>query len=190
MDKINKTLNLLIALALVLAGVVFFYLKDSDNINVVKKNTMSQVESKKVDETVNKHLRLTSNQAQLSEQRNIRGLREAEIRLSEEKKKALAKSSEEQSTISADQQIWKKSNLTEPTYEIVNRVQPKPVENEILKVQDMTPDQKKEYAKQYIDNAKKGGYLIELSDDLEVIKSTPIRKPSQQNDSIESLPTD
>ena len=48
---------------------------------------------------------------------------------------------------------------------------------------------KAEYARQYIENARKGGYHIELSDDLEVISVTPLRQPSQEVDSFEILPS-
>ncbi len=48
---------------------------------------------------------------------------------------------------------------------------------------------KAEYARQYIENARKGGYDIELSNDLEVIRVTPLRHPSEEVDSFEILPS-
>lgn len=47
---------------------------------------------------------------------------------------------------------------------------------------------KEEYARQFIENARQGGYHIELNDNLEVIKATPLRQPSQI-DSFEITPS-
>ena len=65
------------------------------------------------------------------------------------------------------------------------REEPKEVE---LNVKKMTPAEKEAYAREYIENARKGGFQIELSEDLEVIKATPIRKPSQQADTVQTTP--
>ncbi len=50
---------------------------------------------------------------------------------------------------------------------------------------------RKEYAKQFIENARKNGYHITLSDDMQVTSVKPIRKPTNQNDteSFESQPS-
>lgn len=49
-----------------------------------------------------------------------------------------------------------------------------------------------EYAKQFIENARKDGYHITLSEDLQVTSVTPIRKPTNQSsdeDTFESDPS-
>ncbi len=48
---------------------------------------------------------------------------------------------------------------------------------------------REEYARQYIENARKDGFEVELSDDLEVIRASPIRKPSQEIDMVEISPS-
>jgi hypothetical protein len=59
-----------------------------------------------------------------------------------------------------------------------------------VKPQEQQGLSKEEYARQYIENARRGGYDIELNDQMEVIKSTPIRKPSQDSvDAVEILPS-
>lgn len=48
---------------------------------------------------------------------------------------------------------------------------------------------REEYARQYIENARRDGYEIELSEDMEVIRATPIRQPSQEIDMVEIYPS-
>lgn len=48
---------------------------------------------------------------------------------------------------------------------------------------------KQEYARQFIENARRDGFEIELNDDLEVIRATPIRKPSNDIDEVDILPS-
>ncbi len=67
------------------------------------------------------------------------------------------------------------------------------VSNQIINetnVAQMDQANKAEYARQFIENARKGGYHIELAEDLTVIRITPIRKPSQDSiDQFEVLPS-
>ncbi|MNJ93464.1 hypothetical protein D3C87_111460 [compost metagenome] len=41
---------------------------------------------------------------------------------------------------------------------------------------------KEEYARQFVENARKGGYKVQLNDEFKVISVTPIRKPTQNID--------
>ncbi len=45
--------------------------------------------------------------------------------------------------------------------------------------QKLSENYKKEYARQFIENARRGGYDIKLNDDFKIISVKPIRKPTQ-----------
>ncbi|MGZ3747916.1 MAG: hypothetical protein ACXWRE_11170 [Pseudobdellovibrionaceae bacterium] len=45
--------------------------------------------------------------------------------------------------------------------------------------QELSEAYKKEYARQFIENARKAGYIIKLNDDYKVISVRPIRKPAE-----------
>jgi len=63
--------------------------------------------------------------------------------------------------------------------------------NQYLTNQIADAQYRKEYAKQFIENARKNGYHITLSDEMEVTSVKPIRQPTNQNDteSFESQPS-
>jgi predicted DNA-binding WGR domain protein len=66
----------------------------------------------------------------------------------------------------------------------------KSYESQAYQIEDQQA--KKEYVKTFIENAKKNGYHITLSDDLQVTSVQPIRKPTNQandNDTFESDPS-
>ncbi|MBC7466542.1 MAG: hypothetical protein H7256_11170, partial [Bdellovibrio sp.] len=84
--------------------------------------------------------------------------------------------------IPADQQIWKNSQLKNET----PVAEPQTLES--LKRQEET--EKKEFARQYIENARKDGYHVILSPELKVLSVTPIRQPSQIPDSTDSFPAE
>jgi hypothetical protein len=45
--------------------------------------------------------------------------------------------------------------------------------------QEYSEAYKKEYARQFVENARKAGYIIKLNDDYKVISVRPIRKPAE-----------
>lgn len=200
MKEVNKLLNYLIFLSFVgVAGVYFYFNHMPFESNVPTKSELTEADRKKVDQTVNKYLQAASNEAKLNELRVQRELQLARQKLEEEKIKQRKAAEMNSADIPIEQQIYKRSTEITPAEASqvqapVAQVVPKKT-NESSFDQDvdpksMTPEQKKEYARQYIENARKGGYAIELSADLEVIKVTPIRKPSQQTDVIPTYPAD
>jgi hypothetical protein len=56
------------------------------------------------------------------------------------------------------------------------------VQGEIFNEQqrdEYTDAYKKEYARQFVENARRGGYDVKLSDDFKVLSVRPLRRPSQ-----------
>jgi hypothetical protein len=185
--EVNKLLNYLIILSIVAFGATYYYFNHMNpEASVPVKNELSQAERAKVDQVVNKYLQAASNEAQLNELRVQRDLQLARQKIEEAEVKS--------ADIPMEQQIYKRSlevTSAEPTIAQIPAQKSNETSFDLeMDPKSMTPEQKKEYARQYIENARRGGYVIELSADLEVIKVTPIRKPSQQSDVIPTYPVD
>ncbi len=201
MKEVNKLLNYLIFLSVaVLGGGYFYSTSQTGDTTIPAKNELTQAERQKVDQTVNKYLQAASNEAKLNELRVQRELQIVRQKLEAEKIKLQKAAEANEADIPIERQIFKRSDQITPAE--AQTVEPQPTvqimpkktnENSFdqeIDPKSMTPEQKREYARQYIENARKGGYAIELSNDLEVIKVTPLRKPSQQSDVIPTYPTD
>lgn len=48
--------------------------------------------------------------------------------------------------------------------------------------QEYSEAYRQEYARQFVENARRGGYKVQLDEDFKVISVTPLRKPSQNSD--------
>ncbi len=177
MNFLNKIFNYLIAFGVVLYGLYFFLGKDMffKNGTVVQRSDFSSVDHEKI---VNKYLQETSQKMLLEQSNSKAALQKAllqPLKVSREKEISAA-------DIPREQQIHKDST---PDSEIgVNSKINREIKKEAFEKVD-----KKEYARQFIENARQGGYHIELSDDLEVMSVTPLRTPSQQIDAVEILPS-
>jgi hypothetical protein len=63
------------------------------------------------------------------------------------------------------------------------------IQAELFEAQQMqaySEDYKKEYARQFIENAKNAGYAVKLNDQYKVISVKPLRKPAVKYDLFES----
>jgi hypothetical protein len=188
--SIEKLLNYSIALVVIAIAVSFFLLKQQKENPKVTKNKMSEQE---VDKVVNKYLQQALDENKVNAWKTQKALIEARLKIEKDMEAMKRKQEEEMQKIPAERQIWSESEMAKVANQSQNvpKVQDQPkrklLQTEDFDLQSMTPEEKKEYARQYIENARRGGYLIELDDNLEVIKSTPIRKPTQQDDSIDNL---
>lgn len=85
------------------------------------------------------------------------------------------------STVPRERQIWKDDSVAHETQmDVIYR---RIYEEEVAK--RMTDQEKKDYAVEFIENARRSGYHIQLSMDLEVISVEPIRNPQGDYDSID-----
>lgn len=178
MKKLSQYLNYLI-LILVLGFGLFYFV--SSKKAATDRNLAATPDVKKpvnVDEVVNKYMQQTATQI-MRDQVSSR----AAIQLQLSRPIVVKKDTKPEikpEDIPAEQQIWKSSQLkAEPTGQ---------ASAETLKAQDDLD--KKEFARQYIENARKDGYHVILSPDLKVLSVTPIRQPSQFQDSTESFPAE
>lgn len=181
--KLSALLNFMIFLLVVTIGATFYYFKSTSGVKTVSPTLSAE----QLDELVNTHLKKTVQQNQLTKIMNEKALFENRTKRAAFERQRKAKEDKEITKIPATSQIWKdeqKANGSTPT-QVINEVL-----NENTDYEKMIATEKKEYARQWIENARKEGYLLELSPELEVIKYTPIRKPSQQEDSTEAFPSD
>lgn len=190
MKSFEKLLNYSIALVVIAIAVSFFLLKVQKQNPIVTKNKMSEQE---VDKVVNKYLQQALDQNKMNEWKTQKALLEARLKVEKDMEAMKRKQDEEMQKIPAERQIWseaemaKIANQSQNIPNVQNQPKSKLVQIEDFDLKNMSLEEKKEYSRQYIENARRGGYLIELDENMEVIKSTPIRKPTQQDDSIDNL---
>ena len=88
-------------------------------------------------------------------------------------------------SVPIEKQIWKESDAQSTPAEVVNSNM-----YDEAALNRLDEESRKQYAQDFVENARKGGFHVVLSKDLTKIESvTPIRKPSQQEDSVESFPS-
>ncbi len=188
MKWINKFLNYILFFSFAACISIFGYIYHS--YSAQKKIEMQKiVDSKKPtpDELVNKYLKQGSLDLNRQKLESLNKIRSNEIDESLTKSKAKEISPED---IPIEMQIAKdKSNSATSGQGLSDEFNQKYNQYQIEKIAD--EQSRKEYAKQFIENARKNGYHITLSDDMEVTSIKPIRQPTNQNDSesFESQPS-
>lgn len=187
MRKLSRFLNFVIIALIFVIGVGAFYLKSQPESQIAKpiakSLTKSHLSQQDLDNIVNMHIKKTVFEAQKTKMITEKSAAETQKMLIELERLKKIQEQKEIADIPLDRQIWKNDqNLPLQSSETVLEG-----ENQISK---MNEEEKKEYARQWKENALKEGYLLELSPDLEVIRFTPIRKPSLLDDSVESYPSD
>jgi hypothetical protein len=158
-----------------------FYYLNSKRPGADRKVANTEVKKAiNVDDVVNKYIKQTADQM-ARDQLNSQIILRQELQKPLLLKKPTATTEVNPEDIPADQQIWKDSQTSGNS--------PKSYEKESAeKIKQLDEQDKKEYARQYIENARKDGYHVVLSPDLKVLSVTPIRRPSQSSDSVESFP--
>lgn len=172
---------------MVVIGTFVFYAKNEKEPELREKTNVTELSSQDLDSIVNKHIRSTKDEALRTQIMAEKSMIETRKKLAELEQQKKIKQDKEAVSIPIDRQIRKEgaSEAETSPADIINaKIYEKNQQDE------MDAAEKKEYARQWIQNARKAGYHLELSSDLEVIKYTPIRKPSQQDDSAESYPSD
>ena len=190
MKSFEKLLNFLIVLAVMGIGGSFFYFKNKkQGAEAVKDKIAHEVE---VDKVVNKYMQQTSREQSLDQVKLDRAAFEASKRIMAERE--AAKEQDEKKLAAVPQQIPTDEQMQAQAEKMGNNPNARtsqlhPNSAGELDIKKMTPQGKAEYKKQFVENAKNGGYDIELNDDMEITKATPIRKPSQQDDSVKGSPS-
>lgn len=188
-DKKDK--SFLLALLLFVGAGLLLYMSWEPSLSS-RSSAVDKVN--KLEESVNKHLTSTNDRIEFSRQRMALENARAAKDLRE--------------TVAQPTYLPERSGVdlsTDPRgYEIANelgrgsRFESMPsspdeeIQKELFNAQqnaEYTKAYKDEYARQFIENARKGGWLVELNDDYKVISVRPIRKPSQSMELFESSPS-
>ncbi len=183
MRKLNSLLNLLIFTLVLILGGTFLYFKDSKN-GWLPATKSSELSSQELDQIVNKYIKTTNLEALKTKIMAERVMIETRQKLAELDRQKRLKQDKEIAEIPRDRQIAKNDENRSPAEVLRSQL------NEKKMQEQQEESEKQEYARQWILNARKAGYLLELSPDLEVIRYTPIRMPSQQDDSTDSTNSD
>ncbi len=175
MKTLSSYLNYLILLVAAIYGAVYFL--DFKPTPATKLESKAKVD---IDQVVNKFLKQTSEQT-IKDQMAFKSALQKQLDKPIEPKRPKLNAKPED--IPANQQIWKADSLTPA--EIIQAESQRKEQLELQVELD-----KQEYARQFVENARKSGYHVVLSSDYKVLSVTPIRKPSQFDQAPELFPTD
>lgn len=172
---------------IIIIGASFVYIKNTKQSAPAATMSSAELTSRDLDNIVNKYIKNTNEEALRTKIMAEKSIIETKKRLAEQDLLNKIKQDKENASIPLEHQIRKEpqvETLDSPAELINAKIYEKNQQDK------MDEAEKKEYAREWIRNARSAGYLLELSPDLEVIRYTPIRKPSQQDDSTESYPSD
>ena len=177
MKKLNQYLNYLILTAVTIFAILYFF-------NTTSLRTIAPQPTKitDVDQVVNKFLKQTSEQTRKDEIAFKFALEKQMNRPLNIKKENTEKKPEDNSEYFEKAQ-GDVTNIT-PSETIQTQIYQKDIEKQQNEIS------KKEYARQFIENARKSGFHLVLSEDNKVLSVTPIRKPTQSDESTDSFPAD
>ena len=187
--KSQKERSMLLALLLFIgaAGLLFFYLDSGEMHSSSTAPSVPLTKTEKYEQSVNKHLMLTNEKIQQQQQRSRLEYANSEFGSASAKK---AYQNEDRLDLSQDTRAAEIANELgrgdrREEYSSPHDV----VQKEIFENQqkdEYSQAYREEYARQFIENARRGGYKVMLSDDLtRVISVTPIRRPSQNHMQIQ-----
>lgn len=173
---------MLLALLLFLGagGLIFAYLGSE---NKSKNGVSSVTKSQKYEQSVNRHLMLTNERMELEKQRMA--LENAKL-LNNSLKGARPQNgyaNDDRLDLSTDTRPAEVANELGRGQKQEDIVSPHDIVQKELfneeQAQEYSQAYREEYARQFIENARRGGYNVKLSEDLSrVISVTPIRNPS------------
>jgi len=173
MNFIHRFMNLILGLAAISTLSVFGYVFYFKSQSVVRAPSQAQKNPQAIDTEalVSKYMQETrlhlDAQKRATERAFIKG------QLNAENPKIPIKETDP-TKIPTDKQIW--SNKQKDAEYLPDQINRKIMGEDEQRAQ--AEAEKKEYARQFIENARKDGYHIVLDDNLNVIKMLPIRKPS------------
>lgn len=180
MKQLNKLFNYIILLMVVGYGTFFFY--GESIMKPQKPAGQFELSSNDIDQVVNKHLKQTTETIEKEQFNSEKAIYKA-LRQPLKISTAIKETNPEDVLVS--QQIWKESEVSVSAADQINSSV-----YDQMALQKQNEQERKQYAKDFIDNARRGGFHVELSEDLSrILRVTPIRKPSQDDDSYESNPS-
>ncbi len=170
------------------AGLVFAYLSGEES--TPRKVAPRSVKSERYEKSVNRHLMITNERIEMARQRMQI---EAQVLSSEFSSTRPQQAYENPNRLDLSQDT-RAQEIAEELGRGAHRqegLSPHDVVQRELfnadQLQEYTQAYKEEYARQFVENARRGGYKVILSEDLSrVIKVIPIRNPSNSMNLFES----
>lgn len=186
-QKEEKDNSKLLALLLFLgAGVMAFLYLGSDGTKKKFAEISAAVRSEKYEKSVNKHLMVTNETMSMARQRmeieNARLAKDFDA-TSAQPAYVPQQSGVDLSNDSRAADIANELGRGEKrpeAFENPNDVVQKELFNQQQQA-EYSKAYKEEYARQFVENARRGGYKVKLGEDFKVISVTPLRNPSGQN---------
>lgn len=180
----NKDSSKLVALLLLIGAIVLLILYlGSDGKKKKSLETSQAVKSEKYEKSVNKHLMVTNETIEMQRQRmeieNARFAKDLDAASAQPKYVA----PQEGADLATDHRASDIADLLgrgerkPESFETPNDI----IQKELFNRQQMdeySKAYKEEYARQFVENARRGGYKVQLDDNFKVISVSPIRKPS------------
>lgn len=177
-EKKDKT-YLIPLLLLLLSGVcVFLFLSPDPKL----ASKVSTTKTKEFEEKVNRHLFKTSQEIEINRQK----MKVETYDMADQGVRALPHVPEEPSSVDLSGDPRTESlihdlgrNVREPNDP---RNSNELIQTELFQqeqLQNYSEEYKREYTRQFIENAKKAGYRVIVNDQFKVLSVTPIRKPAQ-----------
>nr|BFD61508.1 hypothetical protein BdHM001_01890 [Bdellovibrio sp. HM001] len=183
-QKTEKENSMWLALLLFVgaAAMVFVYLGTSDAPQKVA-GTPAAVKSEKFEKSVNRHLMLTNEKMEMARQRmQVENAQLMNSDFSQTKAQA-AYENDRRLDLSMDTRAQELAEELGRGARHEEALSPHDIVQKELfnaeQAQEYSQAYKEEYARQFVENARRGGYKIILSEDLSrVLSVTPIRNPS------------
>lgn len=174
--QLNSLLNLVIGIAVFGAAGFFIYTKYGDQIPYLRSKETKVLTSDEQMALVNKILKNTSKDQLINRAANERIEIEMKAKIQQISKETQERLAKEQANMPLNKQIHKDDslqNMPNSPNEIINSQ----VNQRIMDQRQAELDLE-EYKRQFKENARRGGFEVELDAKGDVIRAIPIREPS------------
>ena len=180
--KSNDSSRSLAILLLVGAFLLLVFGLGNDSQKKAVNGAPAIVKTEKFEKAVNKHLMTTNEQLRMQEQRmileNARSTKDIDANF----QKPIVKHHSEGVDLSHDNRAADIATLMGRGEQPNNAPQDPNdiIQRELFtkeKMEEYSKAYRDEYARQFIENARRGGYKVQLSDDYKVLSVVPIKKP-------------
>lgn len=187
MKWLNQFLNYIIFFVTTVCIVIFGYVYLQKTEKIESKNKINSLAVQiSTDDIVNKYMKETQIDLQKQQRDSVYKIKSTQVSIQPNKNPTKEISPAE---IPIERQIVKNISAVDNRQTLDEGFNQKSYDLQVSNIQD--EQAKKNYAKEFIANARKNGYHITLSEDMQVTSVTPIRKPTNQpddNDTFEAEP--
>lgn len=184
-EKNQKDRSSLFALLLFLGAGALAIMSLGPDKSPKSPDKVNSAKTQKFEQTVNKHLMVTNDKMEMARERMA--LENANVKdFNATKAQRVYESSQSGVDLSGDARAAQLANeLGRGERQQVVTGPHDVIQKELFNQEQTdayTQAYKEEYARQFIENARRGGYKIQLDENFKVISVTPIRRPSQNID--------